>query len=191
MNRLRTRRAVALLCALPLVLAWAFAGAAVAASPSPRPTPHPTPHPTYPPVQCSAPTLFVSSTTVTPGETITISGCGYGPGQTVTITLHSSPVVLAVVTVGSNGRFSTQVTIPLDTSFGHHYLEASGTSAGQTASIAVVVKPAPAAAHSSSSGGLPFTGADIAGMVLAGLILVSGGTMLLVAARRRRTASAV
>ncbi|MHB8449153.1 MAG: hypothetical protein ACYDAQ_01585 [Mycobacteriales bacterium] len=170
--------------ATALLGAVLLTGTALAASPSPGPTS------SYPPAQCSSPTVFVSSTAVTPGETITISGCGYTPGQTVTITLHSAPIILASVVVGTNGRFSTQVTIPLNTSYGNHYLEASGTT-GQTASIAVVVKPAPAVSHPSSSSGLPFTGADIAGLVLAGLVLVGGGSLLVVSARRRRTASAV
>jgi LPXTG-motif cell wall-anchored protein len=136
------------------------------------------------------------------GAKLDVSGRGFDPGSEVTLTLHSAPVVLGTVSAGDDGRFTTTVTIPVIEP-GDHVLTADGVDAlGQplTLQAAVTVTPDPAmsgtkpivtgstgAAPSDdpSSGSLPKTGADPAGPLLAGLLLVVLGSGICVTRRRR------
>ena len=131
-------------------------------------------------------TLSVNTTTPAAGEIITISGTGWGPGVTVTITLHSKVVTLATDTTGSSGSFAVSARVPTNFT-GHHTLIASAPG-GVTLTVVLSIgaestgKPAPG----KGSGGLPFTGADVYGLIgIAVLFLLVGGTLMLTNRRRR------
>jgi hypothetical protein len=121
-----------------------------------------------------APTLGLSSTSVTAGDSVTISGSGFVPNSTSTVVLHSSPVTLATVTMSATGTFSATVTIPTGTAAGAHTLTVAD------ASVALTVDPS-ALARTGSDPAAPFG-------LAAGLLALG---MLLVGARlwRRRSAS--
>jgi hypothetical protein len=160
----------------------------------------------YPPTSGG---LTVSESTVSPGDTMVVSGEGAEPGATVTITLSRSssslgagkpvvaagpalarlvaatrPVAQGGVTLGrttaaADGSFRITVTIPLSTEPGIYTLTAS--SGGEV--LGVVTLRVVAA----STGGLPFTGTDVGpGLVVGAGLIVAGGLLLLAIRRRRR-----
>lgn len=137
-------------------------------------------------------TYTISVTIVTPGGTITFTITGiFTPFESITIYIHSTPVVVGHLTADAHGNVSGTVTVPADTPPGQHTLEAVGAN-GQTASIPFTVSATPGSttgASGSSSGSLPFTGADIAAMSAVGAALIIGGGVAFTTGRRRKRAS--
>lgn len=136
----------------------------------------------YPPAGCA---LAISTTSVAPGHTVTVSGCGLLPGSVVTITLEPSNQVLATVTVDASGAFSATVTIPSNLALGTYSITATGTAAdgsplSQTTSLTVA-----AASTSASSGPFGVTGSNVWPSVLVGGGLFLVGAMLIMTVRRR------
>jgi hypothetical protein len=154
--------------------------------------------------------LTVSESTVSPGESFTISGDGAEPGATVTFTLKRSSSALgagsqavaatpnlarAVATVrpqaqssrtlgsttaNAEGEFSARLTIPAGTDPGVYTVTAA--SGGEVLAV-VTIRVAAA-----SIGGLPFTGSDVGPGLVAGVsLIVVGGLLLLAISRRRST----
>jgi hypothetical protein len=144
----------------------------------------------YPPNQCS---LALSVSVAVPGETIISSSAncssGFTAGATVTITLESVPVQLATVTADANGQFSTPITIPGNAELGPHTVVATGQGAnGSTLSISAgltLVSGAEGARGAARGGALPFTGSDSLPLVWIALALLTVGTALVLAVRRR------
>jgi LPXTG-motif cell wall-anchored protein len=114
--------------------------------------------------------------TVSPGETIEVTGTGCGAGDEVTIALDGE--TLAVVTADSDGSFTARITIPLDTSLGLHTLTAT-CSGGVVLTLTLNVV---------ASGTLPATGSpDDTGLLVGiGAALVVLGAAALYGARLRR-----
>src|SRR5215218_8812349 len=77
----------------------------------------------YPPKK---PTCQVSDTSISPGDQVTVSGKHWKPGSTVTITLRPEGINLGSATVGTNGKFSSVVTIPSSVHPGPHTIECAG-----------------------------------------------------------------
>jgi LPXTG cell wall anchor motif len=156
--------------------------------------------------------LTVSESTVSPGESFTISGDGAEPGATVTFTLKrssssalganrtlaagpglgqlvaavrpqaQSSVPLGSTTADGDGEFSATLTIPSDTDPGVYTVTA--TSGGDV--LAVVTIRVVAA---SGVGDLPFTGGNVLpGLVIGATLIVAGGLLLLSLKRRRSAA---
>jgi membrane anchored protein len=149
--------------------------------------------------------LAVSESTVSPGETITISGDGAEPGATVSFRLvrsssalganrvllagprlgalvrpqAQSSVSLGSTTADDDGSFSATLTIPSSVDPGTYTLIASsGGEVLATATIRVLA--------ASTSGALPFTGSEVAPGLAIGATLIVAGALLLLAVRRRR-----
>lgn len=117
--------------------------------------------------------------TVSPGETITVTGSGCSPGANVKIFLDDE--LLTSTTADDDGSFTVDVTIPLDTSLGLHTLTATcDGSVTLTLTLNVV-----------ASGTLPVTGSsDRTGLVVGiGAALVVLGAAALYGARLRRDAA--
>jgi hypothetical protein len=156
--------------------------------------------------------LTVSESTVSPGESFTISGDGAEPGATVTFTLKrssssalganralaagpglgqlvaavrpqaQSSVPLGSTTADADGEFSATLTIPSGTDPGVYTVTA--TSGGDV--LAVVTIRVVAAG---GVGDLPFTGGNVLpGLVIGATLIVAGGLLLLSLKRRRSTA---
>ena len=126
--------------------------------------------------------LGVSDPTVTPGQTITVSGSGYGSNAQVTITMESQPVTLKTTNANTSGQLVTQITIPSNTTPGTHTLRAIGRSSdGGTLTLAASIVVSGAAA------GLPRTGATSAvGLTAIGFLLAAvGGCAAAVKSRRK------
>jgi len=156
--------------------------------------------------------LTVSESTVSPGESFTVSGDGAEPGATVTFSLTrvsstlgaghpviaagpalarlvaatrplaQSTVILGRTTAADDGSFSTTVTIPSGLDAGVYTL--SAVSGGEVLSVATLRVVA-------ASGGLPFTGTDVGpGLAVGAGLIVAGGLLLLAVRRRRRSSVA-
>jgi hypothetical protein len=162
----------------------------------------------YPPTSDK---LTVSESTLSPGESFTVSGDGAEPGATVTFTLKrssssalganralaagpglglvaavqpqaQSSVPLGSTTADADGEFSATLTIPSGTDPGVYTVTA--TSGGDV--LAVVTIRVVAAG---GVGDLPFTGGNVLpGLVIGATLIVAGGLLLLSLKRRRSTA---
>ena len=144
----------------------------------------------YPPNQCS---LALSVSAATPGQTIIIGSAncspGFAAGATLEITLESDPVHLATATADANGQFSTPVTIPEDATVGPHTVVAKGQGAnGSTLTINAELTIRSATAGAGAPGALAFTGSDSLPLVWIALALLTVGTALVLAVRRRAQA---
>ncbi|WP_152631132.1 immunoglobulin-like domain-containing protein [Agreia bicolorata] len=132
--------------------------------------------------------ITLSAKTIVAGDTITVTGRGFGEGDRVDLTLFSEPVLLATVDADENGRFTATVRIPLSTPAGEHTVRAAGSESGALAEAKLTVEAAPVAPAGSGGGGpLALTGS---GALFTGLgalaLLLAGGAVFLV--RRRRVA---
>jgi hypothetical protein len=162
----------------------------------------------YPPGQSG---LTVSESTVSPGESFTVSGDGAEPGATVTFTLKRSSSALGVssavaagprlarlvaavrpqaqssislgsTTANADGEYSATLTIPSGTEPGVYTLTAS--SGGEVLDVVTI-----RVAASSAIGDLPFTGGNVLpGLAIGATLIVAGGLLLLSLKRRRRVA---
>jgi hypothetical protein len=154
--------------------------------------------------------LAVSESTVSPGESFTVSGGGAKPGATVTFTLQRSSSALGTgqavaagatlslqvaklrsqalhsVALGSTtdvgGRFRARLTVPAGTQPGVYALTAS-SGGGALAQMTLRV------VRVGGIGGLPFSGADVVPGLVAGATLIVAGGLLLLSLKRRRPAA--
>ena len=154
--------------------------------------------------------LTVSESTVSPGESFTVSGGGAKPGATVAFSLQRSssalgtdravaagprltlqlamlrPQAQQAIALGSTtdagGRFSARLTMPAGTQPGGYALTAS-SGGGILAQMTLRVVTV------SGFGGLPFSGADVVPGLVAGATLIVAGGLLLLSLKRRRPAA--
>jgi hypothetical protein len=120
------------------------------------------------------------SGTLSAGDHVLVSGGDLPPGATITVDLHSTPSTLGTTTVGSNGAFRLDVTIPAGTASGSHRLVATISGAGVATNSASV-------GFTIASASLAFTG-DSTPWLLVGLalaILFGVGALLISMMRRR------
>ena len=96
--------------------------------PSPAPPTGGGPSTPTTPVSTTA-AISVPSAVVGPGTSLPVSGSGFAPGSTVQLELHSTPTSVGSVVVGSDGTFSTSVTIPSDVEGGQHHVLVTGIGA--------------------------------------------------------------
>ena len=163
----------------------------------------------YPP---NSDNLTVSESTVSPGESFTVSGDGAEPGATVTFTLKrsssalgadralaagagmarlvaavrpqaQSSVPLGSTTANGAGQFSATLTIPSGTDPGLYTVTA--TSGGDVLAVVTIR----VAAASGGIGDLPFTGGNVLPGLAIGASLIVAGGLLLLSLKRRRTAA--
>ena len=123
----------------------------------------------------------VSASIVAPGGTVTVTGHGCAGGSTVDITLTApaqATVSLGSTTADSSGAYSTTVTIPSNTRPGTYQLVA--TCGSVSMSTQLIVRSAAA------KGPLPTTGANAVAYLIVALILIGGGTFVVLASRKRR-----
>jgi hypothetical protein len=82
------------------------------------------------------PQISVSSSTVAAGTSVTLTGSGFVPSETITITLPGGGTTTA--SADSNGKLSTQVTIPGGTA-GTATISAVGASSQSKASTSITI----------------------------------------------------
>lgn len=137
--------------------------------------------------------ILLSDIEVMAGESVTVTGSGFGANEQVGLVLHSDPVDLATVTVDGNGGFAQVVTIPADTSVGEHQIVATGSDSELEASAAIhIITVSDGGDDGEGSGGsggsgddLSFTGAQVTGLIVAAILMIAAGVVL-VAVRKRK-----
>jgi hypothetical protein len=132
-----------------------------------------------------APTpVTVSTTHPSAGGQVHVVASGFKPNSSVQVSIHSAPVLLATTTADANGNIDVTVTVPSGFTPGSaHQIVASGVDpSGAQVSDTVNITLA------GGSGSLPFTGADVLAIGVAGVALVGVGGFLLFAARWKRRA---
>jgi len=98
-------------------------------------------------VTIPAPTLSVSSLTVVPRQSVTVSGAGLGARETVLV-YWNNVILPGTASTNAEGAFSRPVIVPVQTSTGTASLKAVGQKSGRVVQLAVTVKgtsPAPTA----------------------------------------------
>jgi hypothetical protein len=169
------RRVLSALAVLWVCAAAFLAAGSASAAPSPTPPP-------YPPV--TPPSVSVSTTSPCVGETIDVGGTGFTGGETVALNVGGKAAGSA--TVGAAGSFTATVNTPGVT--GQQELGVVGQSSGLVATASLTVSNCSGVSGESSSRGLAFTGVQIAGLCVAGLVLIGGGVLFVAAGRRRNAA---
>jgi hypothetical protein len=156
--------------------------------------------PEYPPGTCR---LSLNVSVAERGQTVlgSTTNCTspYLGGVSIDLFLNSDPVFLTTTTADGNGLFSNVAFIvPEQAALGQHTV----TSVGPGEDVDTLVLSAPltviargggvqgtgnegGTARASGSGGLAFTGSNIWPLLLLALILLTVGTALVLAARRR------
>lgn len=143
----------------------------------------------YPTSSSGTVSTSVFSAIVDPCHSDTVSGSGYQANELVTVTLGGPNLVLTTATTDGTGSFSKTFELPSSVRPGSYSIASSGTS-GDTSTTGLTVGTGGCAVTSAavSGSGLAFTGADIAAVSGAGAVaLALGGTLVLVARRRRRS----
>ena len=82
----------------------------------------------------------------TAGETVTITGSGFGPGTDVEIILHPDQFVFGIFKSDADGNLSTTAILPINVALGAHTITLAGTDRGHaaltlTASVTVTAAP--------------------------------------------------
>jgi hypothetical protein len=183
------RRLIRLVMVLGLVAAGLFSGVRAAGAAAPCPgDPYP--------VGVGA-TISASTTTPYVGQTIKVGGRNFGADEDVVISIGGTRVATAHTDV--MGSFDPQVVVPGPA--GDQELSGVGASGSACDAdsltlhvrVGAAVEPiavGPRGGGSgigAGSGGLAFTGVQIAAMVAAAAVLLGVGAFLVTAGRRRRT----
>jgi hypothetical protein len=127
------------------------------------------------------------SSTGTCGHLV-VTGTDFAANEQVSLTLHTKVFALTTVQTDANGAFSVEVTLP-DGVTGNHTVVATGSSKDKASAKLTVSNCAAAAGAggSTGSGGLSNTGIAVLSIGGLGVLLLVGGTVLVLSARRRRT----
>ena len=155
-----------------IVAAVAFASPASAVTP-----PYPKP----------PPTATVSTQTPPAGGSVEFCGKGFNAGETVTITVGSTS--FPSVTASSSGEFCTTLVLGISLS-GPQTITATGATSGTKSSVSIVVGGATNTGGTGTGGtgddALANTGALVISIGALGVLLVVGGSMLVLAGKRRK-----
>lgn len=131
------------------------------------------------------------------GRSTSVMGSGFQPGSTVDVWMSKGGVLLGQVTVGPDGTFTATFDLPEDLELGDEEIQLNGVgSDGSTRTVSLDVVVMDAAAERSPEGPaadrvrprrLAVTGADLASLVLVGLVLSAAGIAVELERRRRAT----
>ena len=137
--------------------------------------------------------VAVSSSTVAPGGSLTVTGTGWLPASSVSVWIESTPVLLkSGVAVDSNSEFTTSVIVPEDIEPGPHTIFATGTTTtgevGAAASASITVTGSTPDGSGGSGDNLAKTGSNIIPIAALGGALVATGLGTVVLVRRRSRA---
>jgi hypothetical protein len=143
----------------------------------------------------SSPTLNLSASAATEGNTVTATADGFKEGSEVTFELHSDPITLGKTNADANGRATLTATLPTGV-FGQHNIVATGiSSAGQPVALKapIVIAPkieslpqapiATAAPAAETPNTLALTGGNVAAITAAAIAMILVGISL----RRTKT----
>jgi hypothetical protein len=114
---------------------------------------------------------------IAPGSDVTLNGSQFDPTETLPVSLNGT--VVQEVTTDAAGAFTTQLSIPGDTTFPIVISVPCGPGSSEVASATASLDPG------QSSAALAFTGSDSSPLLAGGLVALAVGAILVVGARRR------
>jgi hypothetical protein len=129
------------------------------------------------------------------GGQITFNGEDFLPNDHVVITLHSKVTTLGTADADAEGNFSVVLQLPAGVS-GPHTVTATGTEGPPKDEASCQINIGAHGAGGQNAGGnhqvnnegTSFTGVEVAGIGVVGVALLVGGALLVISARKRRTA---
>jgi hypothetical protein len=126
------------------------------------------------------------------GSQITFQGDDFLPNDHVVFTLHSKVVTLGSADADAHGDFSKVLQLPAGVR-GPHTVTATGRGGppNDEASCQFNIGARGTeggGTHNGNGGGTSFTGVEVAGIGIVGVGLLAGGMLLVLSARKRRTA---
>jgi hypothetical protein len=125
--------------------------------------------------------LSVSTTSPCVGQAIEVGGTNFAAGETIKLSIGGQTVGTA--TTGATGSFDPSVNTP--DLVGEQQLIGVGQSSGRQGALTLRIRKCGAVAGESiDSGGLAFTGVEIAGLCLLAAVLIGGGAVFVSAGRR-------
>lgn len=116
----------------------------------------------------------LSATTVSPGQTITVSGFGCPAGSTVTTRFDTT--VLGTTTASKGGDFSLQVTIPANATAGTHEITSTCGAVVLSSTITVTAASTTGGTAGTTGGTAGTTGGATTGGSTGGSAATGGGT---------------
>ncbi len=139
------------------------------------------------PAASAALTLGTSgSTTLAPGQTLTLSGTGFAGNADVIFGVYSSPRVLGSAVADSSGNVATTVTVPMDL-LGSHEIVALGDGPnleGRSLESPVDIETI---ASTTAAAALAHTGFDAAAWILGAVgMIITGFALIRTTVFRRR-----
>ncbi len=127
------------------------------------------------------PSLSVSTTSPCVGQAIEVGGTSFAAGETIQLSIGDQTVGTA--TTGATGSFDPSVTTP--DLVGEQQLTGVGQTSGRQGALTLTIRKCSAVAGEGlDSGGLAFTGVEIAGLGLLAAVLIGGGALFVSAGRR-------
>ena len=133
--------------------------------------------------------ITLSPTTVTPGETVTITATGFNAGAVVTFTSDSVEIGTAVA--DDHGVATFPWVVPADYALGSHTIHADGDGCTDPANVAelTVVSAVDQTQTTTDTGTLPRTGNDYSNLLRIGVLLIAAGALVVLATRKRSNQS--
>jgi hypothetical protein len=117
------------------------------------------------------------------GDAVQVTGTHFTPNSTARLEFHSTIVLIQSLPTDGNGGFVVTIHVP-NVALGGHQVVGVDLSTSKKASAAFTVT---AAGAGSGSGGAPAgTGVAVVGMASVGLVLFVGGSLMVMAGRRRK-----
>jgi len=133
--------------------------------------------------------VSVSTSTVAPGGSITVTAEGFKADSTVQFTIESTPQSLGSVTASSSGVAVLTTKVPAGIEAGPHTIRATGIAPdGSPLNVTTTITVSGSAAGGDSGGGLANTGSNSGLFGVVGALAVVIGGLVLVASRRASSA---
>jgi hypothetical protein len=149
--------------------------------------------PMYPLIGIDAPvepstTIALSSSSVSQGGTVTVTGNGFASGEKVKVTVASDPVTVGEPVAGDSGVASQSFVLPSSIGPGSHTVTLLGETSGVTISAPLTVTAAQTGSTTSTTAkaSIVRTGNDTTDQAQLAFGLVAVGAALVLATRRRR-----
>lgn len=127
-----------------------------------------------------------ATTSLTAGQSLSLSAAGFAASSPVTLVEYSSPTQLGTATADSTGQLSTTVSLDPNLTGSHTIVALGNAPDGSAVSVESAVQIAPSGTAPSGAQQLAWTGVETlpwaAGSILA---LLSGGALIRAARGRR------
>lgn len=134
--------------------------------------------------------VTINDTTLTSGQSFTVTASGFRPGSPVEVIFNSTPILLGTPIASATGTATGSYAVPASAEAGSHTIQMKGIDpSGGALSRSVAVTVMTTAQSGSTTADTPrrlaFTGASSAAVALCGVVLLGSGAMLLQFRRRR------